>query len=123
MNDITNQFDPADIEKNKTIAGLSYLGILFFLPLVSAPDSRFGKFHANQSLLIMLLGIAGGIIFAILVGIATAAFSWTFLGIVGVLSTIFNVALAALFIMGLVFAFSGKAKKLPLIGEITIIKY
>ena len=28
-------FDPADIEKNKVIAGLSY--ILFFLPLIACP--------------------------------------------------------------------------------------
>ena len=34
MNDITNQFAAEDIEKNKVVAGLSYFGILFFLPLV-----------------------------------------------------------------------------------------
>jgi hypothetical protein len=39
-------FDQADIEKNKTMAGLAYL--LFFLPLVACPDSPFGRFHANQ---------------------------------------------------------------------------
>ena len=47
MNDITQQFAPEDIQKNKVISALSYLGILFFLPLVAAPESRFGKFHAN----------------------------------------------------------------------------
>lgn len=50
MNDITQQFAPEDIQKNKVISALSYLGILFFLPLMAAPESRFGKFHANQSL-------------------------------------------------------------------------
>ncbi|NLA78908.1 MAG: hypothetical protein GX845_05135, partial [Erysipelothrix sp.] len=41
-------FTQEDIEKNKTMAGLAYL--IFFLPLVAAPESKFGKFHANQGL-------------------------------------------------------------------------
>lgn len=61
MNDITQQFAPEDIQKNKVISALSYLGILFFLPLVAAPESRFGKFHANQSLVLMLAGFAGAV--------------------------------------------------------------
>ena len=61
MNDITNQFAAEDIEKNKVVAGLSYFGILFFLPLVAAPDSRFGKFHANQALVLLLAGVVGAI--------------------------------------------------------------
>ncbi len=123
MKDMTSQFDPADIEKNKMVAGLSYLGILFFLPLVAAPDSRFGKFHANQSLVVMLLGVAGGILFAILNAIAIAMLSYGFLMVVSTLSTIFYIALAVLYILGLVFAFTGKAKQLPLIGAIQLIKY
>ena len=46
-----------DIENNKIISGLSYLGILFFLPLVAAPNSRFGKFHANQSLVLLISSV------------------------------------------------------------------
>ncbi len=53
-------FDPADIEKNKTIAGLAY--VLFFLPLIACPDSKFGRFHANQALLLVLVSIAGNIV-------------------------------------------------------------
>lgn len=46
-----------DIQKNKTMAGLAYL--LFFLPLVACPESEYGKFHANQSLLLWLVAIVG----------------------------------------------------------------
>lgn len=39
-----NTYTPEDIEKNKTMAGLAYL--LFFLPLIACPESRYAKFHA-----------------------------------------------------------------------------
>ena len=55
--DFTGYFDQMDIENNKIISGLSYLGILFFLPLVAAPNSRFGKFHANQSLVLLISSV------------------------------------------------------------------
>ena len=54
-----------DIEKNKVVSALAYLGILFFLPLVAAPESKSGKFHANQSLVILLFSVAGSIVFSI----------------------------------------------------------
>ena len=47
--------DPADIEKNKTMAGLAYL--IFFLPLLACPDSKYGRYHANQALLLFILGL------------------------------------------------------------------
>ena len=34
-----------DIENNKTMAGLAYL--LFFLPLIICPESRYAKFHQS----------------------------------------------------------------------------
>jgi len=42
-----NQYvpDPADVEKNKVMAGLAY--ILFFLSPIACPDSKYGKVHAN----------------------------------------------------------------------------
>lgn len=49
-----NTYTPEDIEKNKTMAGLAYL--LFFLPLIACPESRYAKFHANQALLLLITG-------------------------------------------------------------------
>lgn len=53
-----------DIENNKTMAGLAYL--LFFLPLIVCPESRYAKFHANQSLLLTITAILGYIVLAII---------------------------------------------------------
>lgn len=102
------EFDLQDIEKNKTMAGLSY--IIFFLPLIACPESKFGKFHANQALLLLLVGIIGNVILG-------------FIPIIGwILMPIFAIAILILGIMGLVNGFGGKAKKLPIIGNYTLIK-
>ncbi len=122
MNDITNQFASDDIEKNKLVAGLSYFGILFFLPLVVAPESRFGKFHANQALVLLLACIVGMVAISI-INIFLTLIWWRFVLISSVLYTIFGVALLVVAIIGLVNAFQGKAVELPLICKIKIINY
>ncbi|SDM52351.1 hypothetical protein [Acetanaerobacterium elongatum] len=107
------EFDPADIEKNKAIAGIAYLGILFFLPLVICPDSKYGKFHANQGLVLLIFGIVASIVGTILAFIPYIGWLFQLLLSLGVL---------ALAIMGLINGFTGKAKELPIIGKIRILK-
>ena len=101
-------FDPADIEKNKVIAGLSY--ILFFLPLIACPDSKFGRFHANQALLLLILAIAGNIILTII-----PVIGW-------ILLPFFGILVFVLFLIGLINGLSGKAKGLPVIGKYRLLK-
>lgn len=43
--DTTNQFDPMDIARNKGMAVLSYLGLLFLIPLLASKDSPFAQFR------------------------------------------------------------------------------
>lgn len=101
-------FETADIEKNKTMAGLAY--IIFFLPLVACPESAFGRFHANQGLLLLLFAIGGCFI----------------LGLLPILNfllvPIYSIFIFVLMIMGLINGFGGKAKGLPLIGKFRLIK-
>ena len=78
--------------------------ILFFLPLVTNPKTEFGKFWANQSLLLLLLGIIGNITKAIYIGYVIAVAGFVF------------------WIMALVSVCKGEMKPLPLIGGIQIIK-
>lgn len=102
------EFQLEDIEKNKTMAGLAYF--IFFLPLIAAPESKFAKFHANQGLLLLILGIGGNII----------------LGMIPILGWLlmlpFGVFVLVLGVMGLMNGFGGKVKELPLIGKFRIIK-
>jgi uncharacterized membrane protein len=46
--------DP-DIEKNKTVAALAYVWILFLVPLLGKKHSKFCQFHAKQGLILFLL--------------------------------------------------------------------
>ena len=39
--------DPKDVEENKLIAAVGYLGILFLIPLLAKKDSPFAQFHAK----------------------------------------------------------------------------
>lgn len=104
----TTIYPSEDIEKNKTMAGLAYL--LFFLPLIACPESGYAKFHANQSLVLLIVAIAGNIILGII-----SVIGW-------ILIPIFGIGIFILGIMGLINGFGGKAKQLPLIGKFTILK-
>ena len=101
-------YTPEDIEKNKTMAGLAYL--LFFLPLIACPESAYAKFHANQGLVLLILGIAGNVVLGII-----PVIGWMLL-------PIFSLGVLILGILGLINGFGGKAKRLPLIGKFTILK-
>ncbi|NMA49063.1 MAG: hypothetical protein GX947_04755 [Tissierellia bacterium] len=97
-----------DIEKNKTMAALSYL--IFFLPLIVCPESKYAKFHANQALLLFIATIAGNIILG-------------FIPLIGwMLVPVFGLAVLNLGVIGLVNGFGGKVKRLPLIGAFDILK-
>ena len=102
------QFIAEDIEKNKVISALAY--IIFFLPLIVCADSPFGKFHANQGLLLLITGVGGSIILS-------------FIPIIGwILLPLLSLAIFILAILGLINTINGKAKELPVIGKYRIIK-
>lgn len=113
-NDYTSQFDRGDIEQNKVMAFLSYLGILFIIPLIAAPNSKYAKFHANQGLVLFIVEIAVSIVSGIISGII-----WTIGSLIGSLAGLIVFVLA---VIGIVNAATGKAKELPIIGGIRIIK-
>ncbi|MFD3450384.1 DUF4870 domain-containing protein [Microbacteriaceae bacterium 4G12] len=107
MSEIT-EFDQKDIEKNKAVAGLSYF--LFFLPFLVAADSKYARFHANQSLILLIISVAGGFILGMIPVIGWIVYPF------------FCIAVFILYIIGLINAFNGKAKRLPLVGEFDIFK-
>lgn len=98
-----------DLEQVKVMAALAYFGILFFLPLVTHPNSSFGKFHANQGLMLLLFNIVVSFVLTV-----------TIIGVV--LLPILYILTLVLFIMGIMNALNLKKKRLPLIGGFDIIK-
>lgn len=115
--DSTAQFDPQDITANKGMSVLAYIGILFLIPLLACPNSRFARFHTNQGLVLFLLGVAIGIVTAI-IGLIPVI-GWIFGGLISAAGSIFTLVLM---IMGIVNAAQGQAKELPIIGKITLLK-
>jgi uncharacterized membrane protein len=126
----TGEFDPQDIQRGKGIAWLSYLGILFLIPLFGSQNSKFCRYHANQGLVLLIFEIAYwiafGIISGIFLGIAYATFSIGLITVWNVISTILravgSIWMLVFIILGIVNAANGQAKELPIIGGIKIIK-
>ncbi|NLO21452.1 MAG: hypothetical protein GX119_05570 [Syntrophomonadaceae bacterium] len=104
----TTTFSSEDIEGNKVMAGLAY--IIFFLPLVACPNSPFGRYHANQGLLLLLLGLGGSIVLSII-----PIIGWMLL-------PFFALGVFILAVIGLINGLNGKGKPLPIIGKYQLIK-
>lgn len=102
---------------NKIIFVLSYLGILCFLPLLVCPNSKTGRFHANQGLVLLLAGIGGEIVLSIL-----SAILWRLWWLMSLINTAFGIALVVFMIIGMVNASKGEKKPLPIIGNMKILK-
>jgi uncharacterized membrane protein len=123
--DTTAQFDPKDVEQNKVMGVLAYFGILVLVPLLAAKESKFARFHANQGLILCIAIIAwaiiNGLLMAILGGIMLPD-GWRVYGLIGTLLSLVYIIFSILAIIGIINAASGKAKELPLIGKITLLK-
>ncbi len=122
--DTTSEFDQKDISDNKAFAILAYISWLVLVPIFAAKNSKFARFHANQGLVLCIIETAWWIVSTII--------SW-FLGIllwrvfalawlIGLLFRLVNILFLVMMILGIVNAAQGKAKVLPIIGKIKILK-
>ena len=113
-------YDSADIEKNKVMAVLAYLGPLVLVPILAAKDSKFAKFHANQGLILFICSI---VYTAALFFISFILYSISdYLGFIVYILRLVNVAFLVLAILGIINAINGQAKELPVIGKIQLLK-
>lgn len=97
-----------DIADNKVLAALGYLGPMVILPLILKPDSPFVRFHANQSIALLLFSILCSIFRFV------PFFGWM-IGLFGGIFTLVNL------FRGFGDAMNGKRNKLPIIGDIKIL--
>ena len=105
--------DAEDIEQNKVFAIVGYLGILFLVPLLAAPNSKFARYHANQGIVLFIATLV------VMFGSFVLGFI-PFVGrVVGYLAWI--VALVFM-ILGIVNAANGKCQPLPVIGGYQLLK-
>lgn len=118
--DTTADYTAEDIEQSKVMALLAYLGLLFLVPMFAAPNSKFARYHTNQGLVLCLAAVAFGIVHMLLTFLLLMI-SWR----LSFLSTIIGllwIAFPVWMVIGIVNALNGKAKELPFIGKIKILK-
>ena len=95
---------PQDIEENKLIAAIAYLGILALVPLLLKKDSPYAQFHGKQGLVLLIAWVICNAVMIIPI------LGWI-AGFVG------NILCLILMIVGIVNALSGETKELPWIGK------
>ena len=114
--DSTASFDPADVRQNKAMAILAYISVLVLIPLFLAKSSKFARFHCNQGLVLAIAEIICWIVFGILSKIPLIG--WLF----AVINWLISLACLVLAILGIVNVVNGRAKELPVVGKIRILK-
>lgn len=95
---------PVTVEKNTLMAILSYVSILVIIPILTARDDAFVKFHIQQGLVTFSLSVALWVIGT------TFFFIWWAVNIV-------NLGVLVLAIIGIVNAINGKEQELPIVGK------
>ncbi|MBD9094049.1 MAG: zinc ribbon domain-containing protein, partial [Bacteroides oleiciplenus] len=125
--DNTAEFEKKDIEENKVMAILAYFGILVFIPILAAKESKFARYHANQGLILFMAlvgwSIADYILTAILRTLLWRGMGlWEIYSLCGTILNLVYFVFTILAIIGIVNALNGKAKELPVIGKYKILK-
>lgn len=126
MNDYTNRFHPNDIAYNKGFSVLSYLGFLALIPFLSqrGKGSPYTRFHATQGMYLLLCDIALSVV-SLLLGLIRV--NDVYFGVVYashtpwpivVIQALISIVALAYMVLGIVFAATGQARDLPLVGKL-----
>ena len=105
MEEITDQFDPGEMEEQKVVSILVFfIEFLFFIPIVSYKDSAYAKTVANQTLTLFVAGIVSRMIGKLLGYIPVLG---------GIAAWLISIALLVLAITKIIDAANGKIRNLP----------
>lgn len=131
--DSTNDFEKKDIEQNKIMAILSYFGPLSLIPYFAFKESNFVQYHAKQGLNLFIIEFIVGIM-SYFLNLIFHVPNFCNVGgveyICGIKSPLWisipvdfiQLILGIVAIIGLVYACQGKAKEVPILGKVKIIK-
>ncbi len=121
--DYTKRFRKANVKAVKFERICAATGLLFFVPFVSAPESRSARFCANQGFIMLLLEIVSALV-CLIAGLILGLLGS--IPIIGILFTIIKIALyiavgvinLLLIAFGVFCAIKDKIVELPLIGRL-----
>lgn len=90
-----------DVKDEKLMAILSYIGLLFIVPLILKPNDEFVKFHVKQGIILTIGWMIGSVLYPLLG-----------------LGFLVHVAVLVLSIIGIMNVSEGKKKDLPIVGDL-----
>ena len=116
-------FDSSDVDRNRVTGGIGY--ILPFVPYLTCKNSAFGRYCANQGLILWIVIFLTYVAF----GLIGAVLGWLPLlgGMVHwIVNTASNLVRGVVFIYACYCAFiaisSGRATEVPVVGTLQLIK-
>lgn len=114
--DRTNEFDANDIQANKAMGILAYIGPLVFIPMFACKNSKFAQSNAEQGIMLF--------IFEAIISVLSVIFA--FIPVVGtvfgIIFYLLDLGLCVIAILGIVFSAQGRVKDLPIVGQLRLIK-
>jgi len=117
--DSTSEYATEDIRDNKVMAIIAYIFILFLIPLFVCKNSRFATYHAKQAANFWIVATVIDVIFSVISALCGGV---PVLGVVlWIVSSLLYAATTGLMVLGIVYAATGKAKALPIVGGIRFI--
>ena len=99
-----DQNQDKDIQENKVVAALGYIGVLCLIPLLAKKDSKYAQFHGKQGLILFIVEII-----AFVIGIIPIL-GW-------LIGFIFIICCIILSIIGIIKSLSGEYWKMPVLGQ------
>lgn len=103
--------------EDKVFAALSYVSILFLVPLILRRDSKYVFFHARQGMMLFILEVVVWILLSVLGSLMAAISPSGAWGIIAFLSTLINWAFVAFSVVGIYYAWIGTEWEMPILGK------
>lgn len=116
MENNVGNFEKSEIESGKGMAILSY--IIPLIPYFAEKNNKWVRFHAIEGMNLLIVAVAVNIIMSILWSVV----GWRLWGIMSTLSSVINIGVTVLCVIGIVNVCKEQAKELPLVSKIKIIK-
>lgn len=112
VKDDSKSFTKKEIEDGKVMAILCYLSFLVLIPFFVEDKNKYVNYHAKQGINLF--------IWEVIIGICLSFLGFTFIS--NILEFVFGLLAFALTVIGIVNVCNGKAKELPIINKLKIVK-
>lgn len=104
--------------EDRIFAALSYISILFVIPLILKHDDEYVYFHARQGMVLFLAEVVAWFVLFMLESFMVALAPRATLNLVGMLGNLAWLLFVIVSIIGIYFALAGKKWNMPLLGKI-----